>query len=150
MCNDHGCTMCTPVQLVDDFMKTFGQPTMQGFSNPVVLQLGMNLIREEAAELDKEVQALIKAYHAPKHCDHNLIRKHFIKELADLLYVVYWMARAVGVDVDSALFSVWQSNMSKLGEDGKPIYREDGKVLKGPNYFEPDLTSVLSNVPCEA
>ena len=150
MCNDHGCTMQNCAQLVDGFMKTYGQPTMQGWGDPVGLQLGMNLIREECEELDVEVQRLIKAYHAPRDCDHNLIRSHFAKELGDLLFVVYWMARKVGIDVDSAMFSIWQSNLSKLGPDGKPLYRADGKVLKGPNYFEPDMMPIVSKVPCEA
>lgn len=150
MCNDHGCTMQNCAQLVDGFMKTYGQPTMQGFTNPVTLQLGMNLINEEAQELENEVRTLIKAAHNPDNYDHQLIRKHFAKELGDLLFVVFWMARAVGIDAEQAMFSVWQSNMSKLGPDGKPIYRADGKVLKGPNYFEPDMTSVIENVPCEA
>jgi len=150
MCNDKGCAMLTNAQMVDEFMKAFGQPTKCGFSDPAVLQLGMNLISEECEELSEEVKALIKAYHAPHDCNHTLVRKHFAKELADLLFVVYWMARAVGIDVDSAMFSVWQSNMSKLGADGKPIYREDGKVLKGPNYFEPDMAHVIETIPCEA
>lgn len=150
MCNDHGCTMMTPAQMVDEFMKVFGQPTMQGWDDPVGLQLGMNLIREEYEELEEASQAVIKAYHAPRDCNHQLIREHFVKELGDLLFVVYWTARKIGVDVDSALFSIWQSNLSKLGPDGKPLYRNDGKVLKGPNYFEPNMKPIVAKVPCEA
>jgi predicted HAD superfamily Cof-like phosphohydrolase len=65
------------------------------------------------------------------------------KELADLLYVVYGFAAAFGIDVDAVFREVHRSNMSKLGEDGKPIYREDGKVLKGPNYTPPDIERIL-------
>lgn len=65
------------------------------------------------------------------------------KELADLAYVVYGAAVALGIDLDKAVALVHESNMSKLGSDGKPILREDGKVLKGPNYFEPDMTEAV-------
>jgi predicted HAD superfamily Cof-like phosphohydrolase len=65
------------------------------------------------------------------------------KELCDLLYVVYGMGITFGIPVDECFAEVHRSNMSKLGPDGKPIYRADGKVLKGPDYFEPDLRKVL-------
>jgi predicted HAD superfamily Cof-like phosphohydrolase len=134
-------------QLVAEFMKAFGQSVSQGWDNPHVVELGMKLIEEECKELRDEADAVVKAYFAPKYCNHELIRTHFIKELADLEFVVHWMAAAIGIDLDSAVREVWQSNMSKLGEDGLPIYREDGKVLKGPNYHEPDLSHVLKFVP---
>ena len=63
--------------------------------------------------------------------------------LTDILYVTYGAGHAFGINLDECFKEVQKSNMSKLGEDGKPIYRDDGKVLKGPNYFEPDLKSVL-------
>lgn len=63
--------------------------------------------------------------------------------LADLIYVIYGMALEMGIDLAKVLAEVQRSNMSKLGEDGKPIYREDGKVLKGPGYFRPDVAGVL-------
>ena len=66
-----------------------------------------------------------------------------LKELADLVYVCYQYAENLGWDLDEALYRVHQSNMSKLGEDGKPIYREDGKVLKGPNYQPPNLSDLV-------
>ena len=66
-----------------------------------------------------------------------------LKELADLIYVCYQYAENMGWFLDEALNRVHESNMSKLGEDGKPIYREDGKVLKGPNYKPPDLTDLV-------
>ena len=66
-------------------------------------------------------------------------KKALAKEIADLLYVTYGMAATYGIDIDTVFNLVHESNMSKLGADGKPIYRNDGKVLKGPNYKEPDL-----------
>ena len=66
-----------------------------------------------------------------------------LKELADLVYVCYQYAENLGWDLDEALDRVHKSNMTKLGSDGKPIYREDGKVLKGPNYTPPNLTDLV-------
>jgi len=66
-----------------------------------------------------------------------------LKEMADLVYVLYQYAENLGWDLDEALNRVHQSNMSKLGEDGKPLRREDGKILKGPNYKEPNLTDLV-------
>ena len=71
------------------------------------------------------------------------IEAEALKELADLVYVAYQYAENMGWFLDEALDRVHQSNMSKLGEDGKPIYREDGKVLKGPNYKPPSLTDLI-------
>ena len=74
----------------------------------------------------------------------NPIKKaNILKELADLVYVCYQYAANLGWDLDEALNRIHESNMSKLGEDGKPIYREDGKVLKGPNYAPPNLEDVV-------
>lgn len=67
----------------------------------------------------------------------------FVKELCDLLYVTYGTLVYLGVDADEAFRRVHDSNMSKLGDDGQPIRRVDGKVLKGPNYFEPDLSDLV-------
>ena len=70
-------------------------------------------------------------------------RAALLKELADLLYVIYGAGVALGLDLDKAFDLVHQSNLSKLGADGKPIYREDGKVLKGPNYKQADVTALV-------
>ena len=70
-------------------------------------------------------------------------KEECLKELADLVYVCYQYAENMGWFLDEALDRVHKSNMSKLGEDGKPIYREDGKVLKGPNYQPPDLSDII-------
>ena len=71
------------------------------------------------------------------------VQEECLKELSDLVYVCYQYAENMGWFLDEALDRVHKSNMSKLGEDGKPIYREDGKVLKGPNYQPPDLTDLF-------
>src|SRR6056300_136345 len=93
------------------------------------------LIVEEFKEfLDAENQ-LLK--------DFTINKAECLKELADLVYVCYQYAANMGWDLDEALDRVHQSNMTKLGEDGKPIRREDGKVLKGPNYKAPDLTDLV-------
>ena len=74
---------------------------------------------------------------APEH------RENCLKELADLVYVCYQYAENMGWNLDEAMHRVHESNMSKLGEDGNPIYREDGKVLKGPHYQPPDLSDLV-------
>ena len=71
--------------------------------------------------------------------------EHLAQELADLAYVAYGTALVYGIDLDLALAEVHRSNMSKLGADGSPIIREDGKVLKGPNYFKPDLSAAVKS-----
>ena len=75
--------------------------------------------------------------------DHPSFREEALKELADLVYVCYQYAENLGWDLDEALNRVHESNMTKLGEDGQPIRRHDGKVLKGPNYQAPDLTDLV-------
>ena len=71
------------------------------------------------------------------------LNKHALKELADLVFVCYQFAAAFGLDLDTAMRRVYESNMSKLGEDGKPIYRADGKVLKGPNYKRANVSDLI-------
>lgn len=90
----------------------------------------MNLITEEARELGDALLAL-------SWSDEPDTREAFIKELTDLLYVCYWTAAKIGIDVNEAFRRVHASNMSKLGPDGKPVKREDGKVLKGPATTPP-------------
>src|SRR5210317_1400785 len=97
---------------------------------------------------DKETQVLRYALiHEELNEFVDAMKKEDLVEVADaltdLLYVVYGAGHAFGIDLDKCFAEVQRSNMSKLGEDGKPIYREDGKVMKGPNYSEPDLKSTL-------
>lgn len=132
--------------LVADFMKAMGQPVCQDFGDMQGIDLGIDLIGEEFWELRDEAEALSLCWLECKDVPDD-IKKRFTKELADLLYVTYWLAARIGIDLDAAFRLIHQSNMSKLGPDGKAIKREDGKVLKGPNYRPPDLTHIVKNTP---
>ena len=117
--------------MVKEFMETFGQDvkTNPEFPDADTCHLRLELIAEELEELydamaEKDIVGVADA-------------------LTDILYVTYGAGHAFGINLDDCFAEVQRSNMSKLGEDGKPIYRDDGKVLKGPNYSEPDLKSVL-------
>lgn len=116
---------------VIEFMQVFGQEVKDypEFPDNTTCNLRLKLIREELRELEDaiEEQDLVEVADA----------------LTDLLYVVYGAGCAFGIDLDACFNEVHSSNMSKLDEDGNPIYREDGKVMKGPNFFHPDLSGVL-------
>jgi len=101
------------------------------------LKLQQNLIDEEHLEVAHAYLDLLK------DITNKRAREHLLKEDVDLLYVIFQRAAAFGWDIQSAYNRVHASNMSKLGEDGKPIRREDGKILKGPNYFEPSLIDLV-------
>ena len=107
------------------------------FRQAYSLETGRNQKSVQKALIDEEWSEFHEAYHF-KEEDEQL------KELADLVYVCYQMAASQEWDLDEAMIRVHKSNMSKLGEDGKPIYRADGKVLKGPNYKEPTLTDLIN------
>ena len=118
-------------------MKAFGQEVRETPELPdhETVDLRLDLIEEEFNEL-------LVAVHDPKLSpDERMVQ--IADALTDILYVTYGAGHAFGIDLDICFEEVQRSNMSKLGEDGKPIYREDGKVLKGPNYSEPDLESIL-------
>ena len=117
---------------VGTFMKTFGQEvkTKPSFSNDKINKLRIDLIQEELEELTEAMQ-----------------RKDLLEvadALTDILYVTYGAGHSFGIDLDKCFNEVQNSNMSKLGKDGKPIYNESGKVMKGPNYFKPDLKKFIS------
>ena len=116
---------------VGEFMKTFGQEVKNkpSFSTDKINQLRVSLIQEELDEL-KEAMS-----------NNDLLE--VADALTDLLYVTYGAGHAFGIDLDKCFEEVQNSNMSKLGEDGKPIYNEFGKVMKGPNYFKPDLEKFI-------
>ena len=121
----------TPFELVGDFMEAFGQevnvePTLRDRDTQ---ELRLDLIAEELEELDLAIK--------------NSDIVEVADALTDLVYVVYGAGHAFGIDLDECFQEVHESNMSKLGEDGRPIYREDGKVLKGPDYFPPELETIL-------
>ena len=121
----------TNFEKVGVFMKTFGQEVKNkpSFSTDKINQLRINLIQEELDEL-KEAMT-----------NNDLLE--VADALTDLLYVTYGAGHAFGIDLDKCFNEVQNSNMSKLGEDGKPIYNELGKVMKGPNYFKPDLSKFV-------
>ncbi len=113
-------------------MKTFGQEVKEKaeFPSDKIISLRYDLIKEELDEFK------------------DAINKKDIKEVADaltdILYVTYGAGHAFGIDLDKCFEEVQNSNMSKLGEDGKPIYNEKGKVMKGPKYFKPDLKKFVA------
>jgi predicted HAD superfamily Cof-like phosphohydrolase len=121
----------TNFELVGDFMDAFGQdvhmtPHWPDFSTR---ELRIDLIEEELEELKTAIE--------------NKDMVEIADALTDLLYVVYGAGHTFGIDLDSCFGEVHWSNMSKLGTDGKPIYREDGKVMKGPHFHAPDLKKIL-------
>ena len=113
------------------FMQTFGQEVKikAKFPKEKIVKLRYDLIKEELNEL------------------HNAIETKNLKEIADaltdILYVTYGAGHAYGIDLDKCFKEVQKSNMSKLGEDGKPIYNEKGEVMKGSKYFEPNLRQFI-------
>tara|TARA_A100001011_G_C14158435_1_gene777151 strand:+ start:367 stop:765 length:399 start_codon:yes stop_codon:yes gene_type:complete len=110
------------------FMKTFGQEvkTNPSLSTNKINDLRISLINEELDEFKEAIK------------NDNI--KEVADALTDILYVTYGAGHAFGIDLDKCFDEVQRSNMSKLDKDGKPIYNENGKVMKGPNYFKPDLT----------
>ena len=122
----------TNFESVKKFMQTFGQEvrTKASFPNDKITKLRLSLIKEELSELE------------------DAIEKKDIKEVADaltdILYVTYGAGHAFGINLDNCFAEVQSSNMSKLGLDGKPITNEHGKVMKGPNYFKPNLSKFVA------
>ncbi len=124
----------TNFEKVREFHKAFGLPALETPQEPKEnrTHLRLSLIEEELLELYEAIPALANP---------NLV--DVADALTDLLYVVYGMGLEFGIDLDKCFEEVHNSNMSKLGSDGKPIHREDGKVMKGPNFRAPDLKKVL-------
>jgi predicted HAD superfamily Cof-like phosphohydrolase len=116
---------------VKKFMQTFGQEVKDKieFPSEKIVQLRCDLIKEELEELNQAIK------------DKDM--KEVADALTDILYVTYGAGHAFGIDLDKCFDEVQKSNMSKLGANGKPIYDESGKVMKGPNYFKPDLNKFL-------
>ena len=117
---------------VGTFMKTFGQEvkTKPSFSTDKINRLRLDLLREELDELTQAMD--------------NKDLLEVADALTDILYVTYGAGHAFGINLDKCFEEVQNSNMSKLDKNGKPIYNESGKVMKGPNYFKPDLSKFLS------
>ena len=122
----------TNFESVKKFMETFGQEIKEKacFPDDKITSLRYELIKEELTELEEA------------------IKQKDIKEVADaltdILYVTYGAGHAFGIDLDKCFAEVQSSNMSKLGSDGKPIYNNKGKVMKGPNYFKPNLSKFVA------
>ena len=114
------------------FMKTFGQEVKNkpSFSTDKINKLRIDLIKEELSELTDAMN--------------NKDLLEVADALTDILYVTYGAGHAFGIDLDKCFDEVQNSNMSKLGENGKPIYNQNGKVMKGPNYFKPDLSKFVN------
>tara|TARA_Y100000817_G_C16819992_1_gene528451 strand:- start:996 stop:1367 length:372 start_codon:yes stop_codon:yes gene_type:complete len=112
---------------VKKFMEVFGQEVKikAEFPSEKIIKLRYNLIKEELDEFDQALK--------------NKDIKEVADALTDILYVTYGAGHAFGIDLDKCFDEVQRSNMSKLGEDGKPIYNDQGKVMKGPKYFQPNL-----------
>tara|TARA_B100001027_G_scaffold1336_1_gene877 strand:+ start:2667 stop:3038 length:372 start_codon:yes stop_codon:yes gene_type:complete len=121
----------TNFEKVGLFMKTFGQEVKNrpSLSSEKINNLRISLIDEELKEF--------------KDAIFNKDIKEVADALTDILYVTYGAGHAFGINLDDCFNEVQRSNMSKLGNDGKPIYNEHGKVMKGPNYFKPDLKKFL-------
>ena len=117
---------------VGTFMKTFGQEVKDkpAFSTDKINKLRIDLIKEELEELTEAMK------------NNDLLE--VADALTDILYVTYGAGHAFGIDLDKCFEEVQNSNMSKLDENGKPIYNESGKVMKGPNYFKPDLSKFIN------
>ena len=117
---------------VKTFMETFGQEVKNkpSFSSDKINSLRYDLIKEELEEFKVAME--------------NKDLLEVADALTDILYVTYGAGHAFGIDLDKCFEEVQNSNMSKLGEDGKPIYNESGKVMKGPSYFNPDLTKFVN------
>ena len=122
----------TNFESVKKFMETFGQEIRgkAGFPNDKITSLRYDLIKEELDELKEAID--------------NKDIKEVADALTDILYVAYGAGHAFGINLDKCFSEVQNSNMSKLGLDGKPIYNEKGKVMKGPKYFKHDLSKFLS------
>ena len=116
---------------VGTFMKTFGQEvkTKPSFSTDKINKLRLDLIKEELRELTEAMN--------------NKDLLEVADALTDILYVTYGAGHAFGINLDECFEEVQNSNMSKLDENGKPIYNEHGKVMKGPNYFKPNLSKFV-------
>tara|TARA_X000000950_G_scaffold153421_1_gene188398 strand:- start:104 stop:475 length:372 start_codon:yes stop_codon:yes gene_type:complete len=119
-------------QSVKKFMLTFGQEIKEkaGFPDDKITSLRYELVKEELDELKEAID--------------NKDIKEVADALTDILYVTYGAGHAFGINLDKCFEEVQNSNMSKLGSDGKPIYNDKGKVMKGPNYFKPDLNKFVA------
>jgi len=132
----------TRLQEALQFRETFGQPIIGKLDVSTdelrkLWDMQIDLIEEECGEFFDAAEV------ATTEMENDRKRENILKELSDLVFVCYQFAACFGLDLDEAMARVFQSNMSKLDKRGNPIYREDGKVLKGPFYRQPDLHSLV-------
>jgi NTP pyrophosphatase (non-canonical NTP hydrolase) len=132
----------TRLQEALGFRETFNQPIVGKLDSSTpelekLWEMQLDLIEEECGEFFDAADVCIT------ETENERKRENVLKELSDLVFVCYQFAACFGLDLDEALARVYKSNLSKLDEQGKPIYREDGKVLKGPNYQPPNLLSLV-------
>ena len=133
----------------EDYVRQFHRAMGQDVDNPsptaTLLEFRYKLILEEVKELGEEI-AYAMAESQFKAGIPLRVKARMLKELADVQYVISGLAVALGLPLSQAFIRVHKSNMSKLGVDGKPIYREDGKVLKGPNYISPEMEELFETI----
>ena len=127
--------------VVKEFHEVMSHPVNAEWT-PRLLDLRMSLVQEELLEINDEI---VEIYVGLQSGDYPTVQQkaRLLKEMADLQYVLSGMAVCLGLPLQNAFSRVHESNMSKLGDDGKPVLREDGKVLKGPNYLPPTLLDLI-------
>lgn len=130
-------------QMVREWLEAFGKPLDQS-PNQDLIHLAGSCIIEESDEVYDEMYSDLgsPSYYAPRA---NFDKEKLTKELCDLLWVTYQAAAFFGLPIEQAFRRVYESNMSKLGDDGKPVLREDGKILKGPNYKPANLGDLFDD-----
>ncbi|NLX74254.1 MAG: nucleoside triphosphate pyrophosphohydrolase family protein [Synergistaceae bacterium] len=136
---------------VKDFHETYGLPVkkqgelgrMDFEEMKALMELRSRLIKEEANETVKAMADYVKLTEENKLDERKDAHKEILDGIGDTIVVSVGAALALGIDIEEVMKRIYASNMSKLGEDGKPIYREDGKVLKGPNFFNPNLVDLI-------
>lgn len=139
------------VNQVKDFHDTYGLPVkkqgelkqMDFEKMKALLELRSKLIMEEAAETAAAMSDYIKLTEEKKIEERKDAHREILDGIGDTIVVCVGAALALGIDIEEVMRRIYTSNMSKLGEDGNPIYREDGKVLKGPNFFNPDFSDLI-------
>lgn len=130
---------------VKQFQRLMGQEVGVKAPTATLLEFRYNLLIEEVKELGEEI-AIAMAESAFTAGIPLKVKARMLKEMADVQYVLSGLAVTLGLPLQEAFIRVHKSNLSKLGEDGKPVYREDGKVLKGPNYLPPDMETLLETI----
>ena len=127
--------------IVQEFHSKFKHPIDEQWTT-TLLELRLKLIREESGEVMEEFVNMLMDLERGKPVS-TIQKTKLLKELCDLQYVLSGAAVALGLDIQTAFIRVHNSNMSKLGDDGKPVYREDGKIIKGDNYRPPNLEDLV-------